>query len=125
MNLLSPLTETYISGVCLLFFVGVFLIFFNLIYDMRKFLWYAVVKHVINLFLIACDEGLYGLNCSEKCGHCRDIKQCSHLDGMCTTGCDAGFQGTLCETRRYFIRYDVSMPINGEKIRQFYCTSYI
>lgn len=44
----------------------------------------------------ACDKGLFGDNCSETCGHCRDNK-CSNFNGTCITGCDAGYQGDLCK----------------------------
>lgn len=44
----------------------------------------------------ACDNGTYGFNCNK---HCRDVNQCMHSDGLCLTGCDDGYQGTLCQTR--------------------------
>lgn len=58
----------------------------------------------------ACDQGSYGDNCSDICGHCRDINKCSNSNGKCLTGCDAGFQGELCKTREFmsyvFMRCD-------------------
>lgn len=48
-----------------------------------------------------CKEGSYGVDCGNKCGHCRDVNQCLHNNGTCLTGCDAGYQGTLCEKRAY------------------------
>lgn len=45
---------------------------------------------------IDCGRGWYGINCNETCGHCRDLDQCSKTNGTCLTGCDAGFQGELC-----------------------------
>lgn len=47
---------------------------------------------------IDCERGWYGVNCNETCGHCRDMDQCSNTNGTCLTGCDAGFQGELCNT---------------------------
>eukprot|EP00105_Crassostrea_gigas_P034124 XP_019918272.1 PREDICTED: uncharacterized protein LOC105317082 isoform X2 [Crassostrea gigas] len=47
---------------------------------------------------IVCDRGSYGSGCNETCGHCRDIKQCSNINGTCLTGCDVGYQGNLCKT---------------------------
>ena len=56
----------------------------------------------ISTFLsIACDKGSFGDNCSETCGHCRDVDKCSNINGTCLTGCEAGFQGELCKTREF------------------------
>lgn len=55
----------------------------------------------IKFFFIACDKGSYGANCSQKCGNCRDIKQCLHSNGLCLNGCKAGYTGSLCKTRKY------------------------
>lgn len=49
---------------------------------------------------IACDRGWYGADCNGICGHCRDVDQCSHINGTCLTGCSAGFQGDLCNTSK-------------------------
>lgn len=56
----------------------------------------------IKFFFIACDKGSYGANCSQKCGNCRDIKQCLHSNGLCLNGCKAGYTGSLCKTRKYW-----------------------
>lgn len=45
-----------------------------------------------------CDVGSYGYDCNETCGHCRDVSQCSNINGTCLTGCDAGYQGDTCKT---------------------------
>uniref|UniRef100_K1PHS8 Endothelial cells scavenger receptor n=1 Tax=Magallana gigas TaxID=29159 RepID=K1PHS8_MAGGI len=47
---------------------------------------------------LACDRGLYGSECNETCGHCRE-KQCSNINGRCLTGCDPDYQGDLCKTQ--------------------------
>nr|XP_034322663.1 matrilin-2 [Crassostrea gigas] len=47
----------------------------------------------------ACEKGSFGENCNETCGHCRDIKNCSNINGTCLTGCDAGYQGDLCKAQ--------------------------
>uniref|UniRef100_K1QNL7 Scavenger receptor class F member 2 n=1 Tax=Magallana gigas TaxID=29159 RepID=K1QNL7_MAGGI len=46
-----------------------------------------------------CDRGFFGIECNEKCGHCRDEYQCSNETGVCLTGCGAGYKGDLCKTR--------------------------
>ncbi|XP_065934347.1 uncharacterized protein [Magallana gigas] len=47
---------------------------------------------------MACEGGTYGAGCKETCGHCRDVNQCSFNNGICLTGCNAGFKGDLCKT---------------------------
>lgn len=47
--------------------------------------------------MIDCEKGSYGVGCTEKCGHCLDGGKCSHINGTCLTGCDAGYHGGLCK----------------------------
>lgn len=53
-----------------------------------------------NLYL-ACDRESYGYGCREKCGRCRDLNQCFHITGACLTGCDAGYEGSMCNASEY------------------------
>lgn len=46
-----------------------------------------------------CDKGSYGIECTETCGHCHDVKQCSNVNGYCLTGCDDGYEGDFCKSR--------------------------
>lgn len=46
------------------------------------------------LVLIACDRGLYGVDCKETCGYCREINS-FHIDGQCLTRCNESYQGKL------------------------------
>lgn len=48
---------------------------------------------------LECDNGWYGFECNETCGHCRNVTNCSNIDGICLNGCAAGFEGNLCKTR--------------------------
>ena len=50
---------------------------------------------------LECDPGTYGVNCSEACGHCFANDQCDTVDGICSAGCNAGFEGPLCKDREY------------------------
>ena len=50
--------------------------------------------------LSECDLGTYGDMCNEKCGNCQDQTKCHHSNGTCLTGCNDGFQGALCKTRK-------------------------
>lgn len=60
------------------------------------------------MFSTACNTGLYGTDCKERCGNCLDVYKCSYTNGACLTGCVAGYQGNLCKTRElifHSIRY--------------------
>lgn len=59
-----------------------------------------MLSTAIKLYLKACGDGFYGDQCSNKCGNCRDIDQCSPLNGKCLSGCVAGYQGDRCKTRK-------------------------
>lgn len=43
-----------------------------------------------------CNLGSFGADCNETCGHCRNLNQCSNVDGKCLTGCKAGYEGEIC-----------------------------
>lgn len=49
------------------------------------------------MLFLDCKERSYGVDCGDKCGHCRDVNQCLHNNGTCRTGCSEGYQGTLCK----------------------------
>lgn len=39
---------------------------------------------------------MYGENCSKECGTCRAKEQCDHINGVCTNGCEIGYDGQKC-----------------------------
>lgn len=47
-------------------------------------------------YLLECEGGKFGQNCSSVCGHCPDKKQCNNINGTCPNGCDSGYQGSHC-----------------------------
>lgn len=53
------------------------------------------------IIVLECDKGSYGIECNEICGQCRDVNECSNINGTCFNGCGAGFNGDLCKTRKY------------------------
>lgn len=57
--------------------------------------------HICVFNIEECDRGSYGADCNGTCGHCRDIKQCSNVNGTCVNGCGDGYKGNLCKTREY------------------------
>lgn len=63
------------------------------------------ISVVILKFISACDEGSYGGDCNETCGHCLDVKQCSKINGTCLTGCDTDYKGDMCKAREWIYWY--------------------
>lgn len=47
--------------------------------------------------VIECAFGQYGKNCSDTCGHCSNVSQCSNVDGDCQSGCTSGYHGRYCK----------------------------
>lgn len=47
-------------------------------------------------YVVECIHYKYGLDCSQSCGHCTENKQCNHITGLCTHGCDPGYMGSQC-----------------------------
>lgn len=54
-------------------------------------------KEYVFWHYLECDAGTYGERCNETCGNCLDNAICNHVDGNCSTGCAAGYQGILCK----------------------------
>jgi hypothetical protein len=44
-----------------------------------------------------CSDNHYGPDCSQTCGKCREDKQCHHINGSCSDGCDTGYKGDKCD----------------------------
>ncbi|XP_062609519.1 uncharacterized protein LOC134271306 [Saccostrea cucullata] len=44
-----------------------------------------------------CRNRMYGVNCLEQCGNCKDNEACNIETGACPNGCTAGYNGTLCK----------------------------
>ena len=53
-----------------------------------------------DLLCLECESGKYGVNCQSTCGNCLVQNQCSHIDGVCSGGCAAGYTGGLCQTSK-------------------------
>ena len=51
----------------------------------------------IDYQIAACDNQMYGVNCSQKCGACVDNEACHHINGSCLKGCDKGYHGQKCD----------------------------
>lgn len=63
-------------------------------------------KVVLLCFIhLACDNGTFGQNCSEKCGRCAYFGQCHHVNGICLEGCVSGFIGSTCKARAYIVDF--------------------
>ena len=74
--------------------------------------------------LSECDLGTYGDMCNEKCGNCKDQSECHYSNGTCLTGCNDGFQGALCKTRKILTVYFKFQYIKDESISMYYLISY-
>ena len=46
---------------------------------------------------IECKDGFYGVNCSDKCGHCDDNSVCNKRTGYCLMGCKTNLQPPFCK----------------------------
>lgn len=59
--------------------------------DITFSLWFYQILNV------ECTAGYFGLECKSKCvGHCKDNKQCNHINGTCDDGCKDGYTGSDC-----------------------------
>ncbi|KAI0222457.1 hypothetical protein LSAT2_026310 [Lamellibrachia satsuma] len=45
-----------------------------------------------------CDDGNYGINCNESCGHCKKQSKCSITNGNCPSGCEPWYISDACKT---------------------------
>ncbi|KAI0239537.1 hypothetical protein LSAT2_009729 [Lamellibrachia satsuma] len=45
-----------------------------------------------------CDDGNYGVNCNESCGHCKKHSKCSITNGSCSKGCENWYISDVCKT---------------------------
>ena len=59
--------------------------------------------HIIPIsFYLECPQNTFGVNCSETCSqNCGGSNNaCDNVNGFCTFGCDHGYQGKRCQTRK-------------------------
>ena len=67
-----------------------------------------------------CGEGHYGAECSQVCGLCKNTVDCYHVNGTCLTGCESGYIGDMCKTRRLKPYTLFTMiPNNGCMLKQW------
>ena len=45
--------------------------------------------------------------CKQTCGSCYGGKQCDHVNGSCTNGCEAGLFGEKCDEGWTMLNYDM------------------
>lgn len=69
-------------------------------------------KKNYNFFLIEeCNDGTYGKNCNNTCGHCDP--PCDKITGKCPHGCKPGYEGVFCNKSKtqsilYYFFYQFS-----------------
>ena len=62
------------------------------------------------IVILACENGTYGYDCNNTCGHCTDKESCFHTNGTCLFGCNPGYMGELCKTGRFLcIIHDIAL----------------
>lgn len=62
-----------------------------------------IIILIILPLCIECPSQRFGLDCKERCsGHCINNEPCDHVRGVCPSGCQDGYFGTLCTDRREY-----------------------
>lgn len=61
------------------------------------------IKKLNNLnFVVVCEFGYYGKNCSNECStNCDMVSSCDKVTGECDRGCKTGLRGIHCNQRKY------------------------
>ena len=78
------------------------MVFFKLIFPFTFYL-YNFIFCWFGPYLTACNHGMYGNFCNNSCGYCHAEDTCYHVNGTCLLGCEPGYQGDLCKTRKKII----------------------
>lgn len=59
------------------------------------------IKFIYNL---ECLPGYFGVDCRESCsGHCINDESCNHISGHCSSGCQDGYFGEMCNNCKLWI----------------------
>lgn len=66
-----------------------------------------------------CTHRKYGDGCRTDCGHCKDMVQCNHVDGVCPNGCEPGYTQDNCTQRTTMIRYQLLVVGQTKQIKTF------
>ena len=52
------------------------------------------------LSIPACETGMHGFGCLQKCGQCQTGTTCDVETGVCPFGCAPGYLGSQCREGR-------------------------
>ena len=55
---------------------------------------------VHSIVLVGCSNMTFGQDCNNTCGHCLNNDVCHHVNGTCLRGCNPGYHGDPCATRK-------------------------
>lgn len=66
-------------------------------------IWHIVHRCARFYYIIECNDRKYGDGCQRKCGLCLNMTQCDHVNGTCSQGCEAGYQGQMCEQGQWHV----------------------
>lgn len=75
-------------------------------------------KKKYNFFLIEeCNDGTYGKNCNNTCGHCDP--PCDKITGKCPHGCKPGYEGVFCnKSKTQSILYYFFYQFSSQRIKK-------
>lgn len=79
------------------------------------------IKFIYNL---ECLPGYFGVDCRESCsGHCINDESCNHISGHCSSGCQDGYFGEMCNKCKLWILHHLgyisrSMVVGFYKINK-------
>lgn len=48
------------------------------------------------LIVPGCENGTFGVDCKQTCGHCSGTDACHSVTGVCPHSCEDGYIGSLC-----------------------------
>ncbi|XP_071083834.1 protein draper-like [Haliotis cracherodii] len=58
--------------------------------------WLTDTCHQPSSDIAACADGVYGIDCTSKCGNCLNGDACNKSTGTCPRGCGAGWMNNTC-----------------------------
>lgn len=47
--------------------------------------------------MIECKGNIFGIDCKQICGNCKNGEQCYEVNGSCFNGCNEGVIGVNCD----------------------------
>ena len=84
---------------------------------------------VHSIVLVGCSNKTFGQDCNNTCGYCLNNEDCNHVNGTCLKGCNPGYLGDLCATRKKITLHNINVHEGliffTLKKRKYVCTCFI